>query len=152
MRGSNQNSKLLRKSESKINRVARAAYEEAVKRRPGRIATLRQKTRLLADSRRNNQYPRPSQPPPREAAINDPPLCSLHIACDARQLPPARCRNSIAKWAAAHRPKPTPCKLAMQAEISYGKDQARCQRRSAPGPWQCRSVPGFSLPTGRVGH
>ena len=32
-------------------RVARAAYEEAVKRRPGRIVTLRQKTRLLADSR-----------------------------------------------------------------------------------------------------
>lgn len=31
-------------------RVARAAYEEAV--RPGRIVTLRQKTRLLADSRR----------------------------------------------------------------------------------------------------
>ena len=35
-------------------RVARAAYEEAVKRRPGRIVTLRQKTRLLADSRRKN--------------------------------------------------------------------------------------------------
>ena len=33
-------------------RVARAAYEEAVKRRPGRIVTLRQKTRVLADSRR----------------------------------------------------------------------------------------------------
>jgi hypothetical protein len=33
-------------------RVARAAYEEAVKCRPGRIVTLRQKTRLLADSRR----------------------------------------------------------------------------------------------------
>jgi hypothetical protein len=32
-------------------RVARAAYQEAVKRRPGRIVTLRQKTRLLADSR-----------------------------------------------------------------------------------------------------
>jgi hypothetical protein len=32
-------------------RVARAAYEEAVKRRPGRIVTLRQKTRLLADNR-----------------------------------------------------------------------------------------------------
>ena len=32
-------------------RVARAAYEEAVKQRPGRIVTLRQKTRLLADSR-----------------------------------------------------------------------------------------------------
>jgi hypothetical protein len=35
-------------------RVARAAFEEAVKRRPGRIVTLRQKTRLLADSRRKN--------------------------------------------------------------------------------------------------
>ena len=34
-------------------RVARAAFEEAVRRRPGRIVTLRQKTRLLADSRRN---------------------------------------------------------------------------------------------------
>jgi hypothetical protein len=33
-------------------RVARAAFEEAVKRRPGRIVTLRQTTRLLADSRR----------------------------------------------------------------------------------------------------
>ena len=32
-------------------RVARAAFDEAVKRRPGRIVTLRQKTRLLADSR-----------------------------------------------------------------------------------------------------
>ena len=32
------------------DRVARAAYEEAVKQRPGRIVTLRQKTRL-ADSR-----------------------------------------------------------------------------------------------------
>ena len=32
-------------------RIARAAYEEAVKQRPGRIVTLRQKTRLLADSR-----------------------------------------------------------------------------------------------------
>ena len=29
-------------------------FEEAVKRRPGRIVTLRQKTRLLADSRRKN--------------------------------------------------------------------------------------------------
>ena len=29
-------------------RVARAAFDEAVKRRPGRIVTLRQKTRLLA--------------------------------------------------------------------------------------------------------
>jgi hypothetical protein len=34
-------------------RVARAAFEEAVKGRPGRIVTLRQKTRLLADSRRS---------------------------------------------------------------------------------------------------
>jgi len=32
--------------------VAKAAYDEAVKRRPGRIVTLRQKTRVLADSRR----------------------------------------------------------------------------------------------------
>ena len=35
-------------------RVARAAFEEAVKGRPGRIVTLTQKTRLLADSRRRN--------------------------------------------------------------------------------------------------
>lgn len=35
-------------------RVARAAFDEAVKRRPGRIITLRQKTRLLADSRKKN--------------------------------------------------------------------------------------------------
>ena len=35
-------------------RVARAAFDEAVKRRPGRIVTLRQKTRLLADSRKKN--------------------------------------------------------------------------------------------------
>jgi hypothetical protein len=35
-------------------RVARAAFDEAVKRRPGRIVTLRQKTRLLADNRRKN--------------------------------------------------------------------------------------------------
>ena len=35
-------------------RVARAAFDEAVKRRPGRIVTLRQKTRLLSDSRRKN--------------------------------------------------------------------------------------------------
>ena len=34
-------------------RVARAAFEEAVTRLPGRIVTLRQ-TRLLADSRRKN--------------------------------------------------------------------------------------------------
>jgi hypothetical protein len=32
--------------------VARAAYEEAIRKRPGRIVTLRQKTRVLADSRR----------------------------------------------------------------------------------------------------
>ena len=32
-------------------RVARAAYEEAVKQRPGRIVILQQKTRLLAESR-----------------------------------------------------------------------------------------------------
>jgi hypothetical protein len=30
-------------------RVARAAFDEAVRRRTGRIVTLRQKTRLLAD-------------------------------------------------------------------------------------------------------
>ena len=35
-------------------RVARAAFDEAVKHRPGRIVTLRQKTRLLADSRQTN--------------------------------------------------------------------------------------------------
>ena len=35
-------------------RVARAAFDEAVKHRPGRIVTLRQKTRLLADTRRKN--------------------------------------------------------------------------------------------------
>jgi len=34
-------------------RVAWAAYEEAVRRRPGRIVTLRQKTRVLADSRKS---------------------------------------------------------------------------------------------------
>ena len=33
-------------------RVARVAFDEAVKYRPGRIVTLRQKTRLLDDSRR----------------------------------------------------------------------------------------------------
>lgn len=32
--------------------VARAAYREAVTRRPGKLITLRQKTRLLADSKR----------------------------------------------------------------------------------------------------
>jgi hypothetical protein len=33
--------------------VALAAYKEAARRRPGRIVTLRQKTRVLADSRTN---------------------------------------------------------------------------------------------------
>ena len=33
-------------------RVAWAAFEEVGKRRPGRVVTLRQKTRVLADSRR----------------------------------------------------------------------------------------------------
>ena len=33
--------------------VTRAAFEEAVRRRPARIVTLRQQTRLLADSRKN---------------------------------------------------------------------------------------------------
>jgi hypothetical protein len=32
-------------------RVARAAFDKAVRERPGRIITLRQKARLLADSR-----------------------------------------------------------------------------------------------------
>jgi hypothetical protein len=32
--------------------VARAAFTEAVTRRPGKIVTLRQKTRVLVDSRR----------------------------------------------------------------------------------------------------
>jgi len=31
--------------------VARAAFAEAVKRRPGKVITLRQKSRVLADSR-----------------------------------------------------------------------------------------------------
>jgi len=31
--------------------VARAAFVEAVRRRPGKIITLRQKSRVLADSR-----------------------------------------------------------------------------------------------------
>ena len=34
-------------------RVALAAYEEAIKHRPGRTITLRQKARVLADSRRD---------------------------------------------------------------------------------------------------
>ena len=34
------------------HRVVVAAFAEAVKRRPGRIVTIRQKSRLLADSRR----------------------------------------------------------------------------------------------------
>jgi hypothetical protein len=33
-------------------RIARVAFDEAVKRRPGRVITLRQKSRLLADSRK----------------------------------------------------------------------------------------------------
>ena len=32
--------------------VARAAYDEAIKRRTGKTVTLRQKARVLADSRR----------------------------------------------------------------------------------------------------
>jgi len=32
--------------------VARAAFAEAVKRRPGKVVILRQKSRVLADSRR----------------------------------------------------------------------------------------------------
>jgi hypothetical protein len=35
-------------------RVAKAAFDEAVKARPGRIITLRQKARLIADSRRSH--------------------------------------------------------------------------------------------------
>ena len=35
-------------------RVARAAFAEAARQRPGRIVTLRQKTRLLADSPRKH--------------------------------------------------------------------------------------------------
>jgi hypothetical protein len=35
-----------------VHAVARAAFTEAVKRRPGRIITLRQRSRVLADSRR----------------------------------------------------------------------------------------------------
>ena len=35
-------------------RVAKAAFDEAVKARPGRIITLRQKARLIADSRRRS--------------------------------------------------------------------------------------------------
>jgi hypothetical protein len=34
--------------------VARAAFAEAARRRPGRIVTLRQRTRPLADSRRRH--------------------------------------------------------------------------------------------------
>jgi len=36
----------------KDHAVARAAFAEAVQRRPGKIIILRQKTRVLADSRR----------------------------------------------------------------------------------------------------
>ena len=35
------------------HRVAMAAFTEAVKRRPGRIVTLRQKMRVIADSRQH---------------------------------------------------------------------------------------------------
>ena len=35
-------------------RIARLVFDEAVRQRPGRLITLRQKTRLLADSRRND--------------------------------------------------------------------------------------------------
>jgi hypothetical protein len=35
-------------------RVAKAAFEQAVKSRPGRIITLRQKARLIADSRQRS--------------------------------------------------------------------------------------------------
>jgi hypothetical protein len=34
-------------------RVAKAAFDKAVRERPGRIITLRQKARLIADSRRS---------------------------------------------------------------------------------------------------
>jgi hypothetical protein len=34
-------------------RVAKAAFDRAVRERPGRIITLRQKARLIADSRRS---------------------------------------------------------------------------------------------------
>ena len=33
--------------------IARDAYDEAIKRRPGRTITLKQKARVLADSRRD---------------------------------------------------------------------------------------------------
>ena len=35
-------------------RVAKAAFDMAVRERPGRIITLRPKARLIADSRRRN--------------------------------------------------------------------------------------------------
>ena len=35
-------------------RIARIVFDEAVRQRPGMLITLRQKTRLLADSRRND--------------------------------------------------------------------------------------------------
>ena len=35
-------------------RVAKAAFDRAVRERPGRIITLRQKARLISDSRRKN--------------------------------------------------------------------------------------------------
>jgi hypothetical protein len=34
-------------------RVAKAAFDKAVREQPGRIITLRQKARLIADSRRS---------------------------------------------------------------------------------------------------
>jgi hypothetical protein len=36
------------------HRVAMAAFKEAVKRRPGRVVILRQKARVLADSRKRH--------------------------------------------------------------------------------------------------
>jgi hypothetical protein len=37
------------------HRVAMAAFREATKRRPGKIVTLRQKTRVIADSRQSRR-------------------------------------------------------------------------------------------------
>ena len=61
-------------------RVARAAFAEAAKQRPGRIVTLRQKTRLLGDSRRKHcplkaSYKElPKQPPLRRWLLPPPRL------------------------------------------------------------------------------
>jgi hypothetical protein len=44
-----------------------AAFKEAVKRRPGRIVVLRQKTRVLADSRRSGDKGRPRTVRPRRS-------------------------------------------------------------------------------------